>query len=113
MNKESIGKTMLITTDNWFLGPNGQQYKAVFGTVKGIFDSEETLGLDTNKNSTNWYVQIGSMTLAGCQIHYAIETERDKVNFVRASGYSADAANGISFYERISIIFDADEGVNE
>ncbi len=70
-----IGKKYLITTDNWFIAPNGRQYRSVFGTVKGINDADSTLGLKTNRNSTNWYVIIGGMVIAGCQIHYLVETE--------------------------------------
>ena len=76
-----IGK-FLITTDEWFVAPDGDQYKAVFGTVIGVVSSEVVLGLKTNRGSTNWYVEIGNMLIAGCQIHYAIKT--DKVNFAPA-----------------------------
>jgi len=69
-----IGDKALITTDLWFFAPDGQQYRAVFGTVKAIRSSEETLGIKTNARSTNWYVEIGDVILAGCQIHYAIKT---------------------------------------
>jgi hypothetical protein len=68
----------LITTDNWFTAPDGMQYRNVFGTARGIYSADDTLGLTTNRNSTNWYVSIGNMIIAGCQIHYVIQT--DKVN---------------------------------
>lgn len=74
-----IGSTYLITTDNWFLAPDGQQYRAVFGTVHGIHNDEGTLGIETNDRSTNWYLEIGNMTIAGCQIHYVLRT--DNVDF--------------------------------
>lgn len=70
-----IGKKALITTDNWFFAPDGQQYRSVFGTIKGVYDSQVTLGVKTNAKSTNWYVVIGNLTLAGCQIHYVVETD--------------------------------------
>lgn len=79
MNNLKVGTKALITTDGWFFGPDGELYKSVFGTIKGVYSSEETLGIKTNAKSTNWYVVIGNMTLAGCQIHYAIET--DNVSF--------------------------------
>lgn len=28
-----VGKKALITTNNWFMAPDGLQYKAVFGTI--------------------------------------------------------------------------------
>ena len=70
-----IGDMALITTDNWFYAPDGNQYKSVFGTIKGVHNSEETLGIKTNARSTNWYVTIGNMTIAGCQIHYLLKTD--------------------------------------
>lgn len=70
-----IGDKFLVTTDNWFFAPDGQQYKAVFGTVKGIQKDKDTLGIETNRQSTNWYLSIGCMIVAGCQIHYAVKCD--------------------------------------
>lgn len=77
--KIEIGKTYLITTDNWFVAPDGDEYRAVFGTVNSIDDDSETLGIKTNRGSTNWYINIGNMVVAGCQLHYAIAT--NAINF--------------------------------
>jgi CYTH domain-containing protein len=74
MNPE-INKKYLITTDKWFVAPDGEYYKAVFGKVTAILNDEETLGIKTNRNSSNWYMQIGNMTIGGCQIEYAIRTD--------------------------------------
>ena len=73
--KPNLNEKYLITTDNWFTAPDGDQYKAVFGTVIAILKDADTLGIKTNKGSTNWYVQIGRMLVAGCQIHYCIKTD--------------------------------------
>jgi hypothetical protein len=100
-----VGKKALITTDCWFIAPNGKQYRSVFGTVKAVQSSEETLGVRTNARSTNWYVEIGCMTLAGCQIHYAIRC--DAVNLDRAADYNT-SGDAINEYYRPSSIFDAD-----
>lgn len=75
ISKNSVGKKFLITTDGWFVAPDGEQYKAVWGTLKGIHSSEDTLGIKTNARSTNWYVAIGNMVIAGCQMHYIIQTD--------------------------------------
>jgi len=75
-----INEKYLITTDAWFFAPDGEQYRAVWGTVKGIYLTEDVLGIKTNEKSTNWYVLIGNTVLAGCQIHYAIKT--NKCNFL-------------------------------
>jgi hypothetical protein len=48
-----VGQKALITTDQWFFAPNGDQYKAVYGTIKGVYDSQLTLGVKTNAKSTN------------------------------------------------------------
>jgi len=69
------GRKALITTDAWFMAPDGREYRAVFGTVEAVLSDCETLGIKTNARSTNWYVKIGGMLIAGCQIHYAIECE--------------------------------------
>lgn len=71
---DSVGKNILITTDDWFFAPNGQQYKAVFGELIGVFSDKETLNIKTNDRSTNWYAMVGGMIIGGCQIHYAILT---------------------------------------
>lgn len=75
MKTLETGKKYLITTSDWFMAPNGRQYKSVFGTVNSINDADSSLGLKTNRNSTNWYVMVGNMMVAGCQIHYVIETD--------------------------------------
>lgn len=104
MNIE-IGQKALITTDNWFFAPDGLQYRAAFGTVKAVRSSDETLGIKTNAKSTNWYVEIGNVTLAGCQIHYAIRT--DACNFGEVN--DSDIVNGErKDYTRPSRIYNAD-----
>lgn len=70
-----LGKKVIVTTDNWFYGPDGKSYRGVWGTLIGVFGSEQTLGVKTNARSTNWYVQIGGSLIAGCQIHYAVASE--------------------------------------
>ena len=75
MMQNILGKKYLITTHNWFVAPDGYQYKAVFGTFNGITKDKEILGISTNRHSTDWYATIGNMTIAGCQIYYAIQTE--------------------------------------
>ena len=69
----------LITTDAWFLAPNGKLYRAVWGEVEIIQDA--ILGVKTNKNSSSWFAKIGSennhVIIAGCQIHYAVRCETE------------------------------------
>ena len=73
--KIETGVTYLITTDNWFTAPDGRQYKAAFGTVHGTLNDEQALGIKTNHRSTNWFLSIGNLLIAGCQIHYAVRSD--------------------------------------
>lgn len=65
----------LITTDNWFIAPDGKSYRAVWGEVHTM-TAAEALGIEPNRNSANWMVKVGTeehhIILAGCQIHYAV-----------------------------------------
>lgn len=108
MNSIRIGETALITTDEWFIAPDGRQYRAVFGTVRAVNTSEDQLGVRTNAKSTNWYVEIGGMLLAGCQIHYAIATTRESVNFGEAEDSLIDGAKEVR-QSLLSRIYDADQ----
>lgn len=105
MNIE-IGKKALVTTDCWFVAPDGKTYQAVFGTVKGCHTAENTLGIRPNGKSTNWYLEIGNMVIAGCQVHYAIRT--DQCNDGVADNWQADAQNGLKEYRAPCRIYMAD-----
>jgi hypothetical protein len=83
-----LGDKVLVTTDNWFIAPDGEQYRAVFGTVKGIHRDEEMLGIKTNARSTNWYAEIGNVLIAGCQIHYAVIAGCQTHYAVKTKSYS-------------------------
>jgi hypothetical protein len=95
----------LITTDSWFHGPDGKQYRAVWGEVKIL--SDEILGLKTNARSSNWFARIGTETnhviVAGCQIHYALKTEKEP-NAGPAEDYSVDEGK-VAEYFRPSHIY--------
>ena len=105
----TIGDKALITTEGWFFAPDGKSYRAVFGTVKGVSTSQDTLGVKTNAKSTNWYVEIGNMLVAGCQIHYAIKT--DKCSNEKALSWASTAADGVKEFETPSSIYFADNEV--
>jgi hypothetical protein len=102
-----INKKYLITTDNWFLAPDGNSYRAVFGTVIGIQTDENTLGVKTNRSSTNWYVAIGNMLIAGCQIHYVIQV--DEVSFNAPNREIEHDGKLTKERESITRIYNADE----
>lgn len=74
-----VGKTYLVNSKEFFRGDDGRAYQAVWGTLNGIVDAEEMLGIKTNRNTSNWYVDIGNMQIAGCQVHQVIRC--DTCNF--------------------------------
>lgn len=98
-----VGEKYLVSTDNWFVAPDGTQYRAVYGTVHAILE-DNTLGIKTNRNSTNWYIHIGNMVVAGCQIHYAIRT--DHCHLGQTKVITDDKQESII---RDSIVYNADE----
>ena len=99
----------LINTDEWFVAPNGKNYKAAWGNVKIVEDT--SLGLKTNRNSTNWYAKVGSednhIIIAGCQIHYAVRCE-NKPTTEPSDEWVADANNGLREYKAPSRIYIAE-----
>ena len=107
----NIGDKYLVTTDSWFYAPDGTIRKAVWGTLKAIHNSDDVLGFKPNRNSTNWYAEIGNMTIAGCQIHYVIKT--DNVNFNIVTEYDPNS-NGVTNQQLpFSRIYNADGEVTE
>lgn len=100
-----VGDKVLVTTCKWFVAPDGREYRAAFGTVRGILDDEATLGVRTNRNSTNWYAQVGNITIAGCQIYYVIRA--DEAHVGPALGWSTGGGE-LREFERPSMIYNAD-----
>lgn len=100
-----IGSDILVTTDNWFYGADGKQYRAVTGKLIAIL-TDDVLGIRTNARSTNWYIQVGSMMIAGCQVHYA--QRLDKPLDVTTSVEDFDIVEGeTKKYRRPSRIYNA------
>lgn len=99
------GMKALVTTDAWFLAPDGREYRCAFGTVEGVYGDKDTLGIATNRNSTNWYLKIGHLVIAGCQIHYVAIC--DAVNTKEVSDWKLEDGKVIR-YKRPSMIYLAD-----
>lgn len=99
----------IISCDNWFLAPNGKEYRAVWGSVEIISDS--FLGIKTNHHSSNWFAMVGSeynhVIIAGCQIHYAVKCDA-KPCCDAIDDWLADATNGIKEYKRPTKIYIAE-----
>lgn len=91
------GQKFLITSDTWFVAPDGEYYNGAFGPVK-IVDAESVLGIKSNARSSNWYAIVGyenqSVCIAGCQIHGAVRT--DEINLESGAireDYKIEATN--------------------
>ena len=106
MQNIEIGKKALLTLDNWFYAPDGNTYRAVFGTVNAVKTAEETLGIRPNAKSTNWYVEIGNLTVAGCQVHFAVRT--DVCSADRSHNWTSSAEVGCKEYDTPCSIYFAD-----
>lgn len=105
--KALIGKSVLITTSDWFYAPDGRMYKAVWGTIIAIQEDKEAFGFAVNRSHANWLITIGNMTIAGCRVLYAIKC--DTPNFGRADEYQTGEA-GVVEFSRPSAIYDANSG---
>ncbi len=105
-----IGWRVLVTCDNYFFAPDGKQYRCVFGTLSAVQTSEEALGIKVSARSQDWYVTVGNMRIAGCQIHYVIATEDCYLGKVLDW---TSTENGIVEYKRQSLIYSADAVVQE
>ena len=105
----TIGCNYLITTDAWFIAPDGNNYRAVFGELRAIQTDAEHLGIQTNRHSSNWYIVIGNMAIAGCQVHYAIKTNYFNQDApFREIEYKGELLSKRSSH-RISSVYDANQ----
>lgn len=99
----------LITTESWFYAPDGTKYRAVWGTVQLIEDG--SLGIKTNRNSSNWFAQVGSkekhIMIAGCEIHYAVRCSKPPWDGL-VTEVIYDAANGSKEITRPTEIYVAE-----
>ena len=72
------GKKHLVTTQSWFFGPDGNQYRAIWGTVQ-VKEAKDHYGFTPNRHHANWIVEIGDgdkkATVTGCEVLYALRCE--------------------------------------
>ncbi len=102
-----IGKKVLVTASAWFYAPDGKLYRGCWGTLTEILSTKEDLGFSPNTRHTNWMVQIGNMTIAGCQVLYAIQCD-SKPNTGMVENASYGAGTGISIFDRPGEIYIAE-----
>lgn len=71
------GARYLVTTDSWFVAPDGEQYRAAWGRAE-IIKIEDVFGFTPLRPSTNWFLRVGkgnlSVLIAGCQIYYVVRS---------------------------------------
>jgi len=101
----NVGDKVLLTTHAFFVGPDGREYRAVHGTVKAVQSDVDTLGIRTNARSTNWYVEIGNVVIAGCQIFYAVKC--DAVHLGQAEYWQTHEGRSV-ITQRPTMIYNAD-----
>ena len=104
-NNIAVGDKVIVTCDNWFYAPDGRTYRAVFGTVHAARTAEDSLGVRPNGKSTNWYLEVGNMTIAGCQIHYLVKSDSCCLNRVLTN---LSHEGMYTYSTRESEIYDAD-----
>lgn len=75
-----IGRNVLVTCSEWFFAPDGQNYKAVFGKLKNVHKDENVMGFPVNRSHANWFMEIGGMCIAGCQVKYIIQTDECNID---------------------------------
>lgn len=105
--QDFVNKKVLITTTNWFFGPDGQQYRAVWGTLKAIHEVGKTLGFIPNRSHANWFVEVGKMVIMGCQVMYLIRCD-DKPITDKEKTYGFTDVKGYVEYERPGSIYITD-----
>jgi len=79
------GERYLVTTDNWFVAPDGQQYLSAWGRCE-MLTTDNVFGFKPSRPSTNWFLKVGDdnrhVIIAGCQIHYAVRCESVPVRII-------------------------------
>lgn len=106
-NNVKPGDKVIVTCDNWFYAPDGQSYRAVFGTVRAVRTAEDALGVRPNGKSTNWYAEVGNITIAGCQIHYVVRSDTCDMGDILA--WTETEPGVIKRYLRPTHIYNADK----
>jgi hypothetical protein len=105
---EYINKTVLLTSQSWFYAPDGKQYKSVWGTLKGIHEAGKTLGFIPNRSHANWFIEIGNMTIMGCQVLFVVLCDKPEMGPVTDWTYEKEGGKAIE-YERPTAIYIADK----
>lgn len=101
-----IDKKVLVTTQNWFYAPDGKQYRGVWGTLKAVHEAGKMLGFIPNRAHANWFIQVGALTVMGCQVMYVLDCP-EKPPDGDVTDFTMEAGKVIS-YDRPSVIYITD-----
>lgn len=103
--KKFIGKKVLATTSDYFIAPNGLQYRSVFGTLHSISEDLNLVGFKVNRSHTNYAFEIGNTVIMGCRVMYIIQV--NEVNTESVNEWTLNEGE-IKFNDRPSNIYLAD-----
>ena len=104
--KEFIGKKVLVTTHDWFMGKDGRNYKAVYGTLVSVTELKDSIGFAPSRQHANWALQVGTMVIIGCQVQNVEQVEIKMDPLKPVSDF--DFKDGIvTYYDRPTTIYHA------
>lgn len=89
-----LGKTVLVTTSDWFIAPDGLSYQSVFGTLQAVHLMKDVIpGAVPTRTHANYLFEIGNMLVMGCRVSYIIRANKNQVKFDHVLDWSTtDAA---------------------
>ena len=76
-------KHYLLNLNEFFIAPDGKQYKAVWGRCEPVHINHPTMGLGDNlhntRQSANYFISVdgGKFIVAGCQVMYACQCDEE------------------------------------
>lgn len=100
-----IGKKVLVSCSDWFIAPDGKEYKAAWGTLNGIV-SDEDMKLKMARMHANFYLLVGKFMIAGCEAKFVIESEQ-RPNTEESLGWTHHEGN-LKTFSRPSLIYFAE-----
>lgn len=104
--RNHIGQNVLITCQNWFVAPDGKDYKAAWGKLVAIHEAGKELGFIPNRSHANWFIELGNMIIMGCQVMYFVACP-DEPNMNSVESWSAKTDGGINEYTKPTSIYKA------
>lgn len=104
MISDFLNHNVLCTTQNWFVAPDGKQYRAIWGKLNAIHEAGKELGFIPNRSHANWFYEIGKTIIMGCQILYLLRCD-EKPNTEIVKDSSADEKGETKYSERPTMIY--------